>query len=133
VARKAPKPKQAETLGPEPTPTKQRLRAVAGVFADSESDDDDRLIHERIRLGIMSALSVNRTMSFTELKELLKTTDGNLSRHARKLEDAGYIGCKKKFTDRIPKTEYSITAKGKRRFDKHLEHMEALIRATRDP
>lgn len=113
-------------------PRRQRLRTVAGVFAEAESGEDERLIHERIRLGIMSALSVNRTMSFSELKDLLKTTDGNLSRHARKLEDAGYVVCKKKFTDRVPKTEYSITPKGKRRFYKHLEHMEALIRATRD-
>ena len=132
MAKKAPRSDHVETSTATPTPTKQRLRTVAGVFADSESDDDDRLIHERIRLGIMSALSVNLTMSFRELKELLKTTDGNLSRHARKLEDAGYIGCKKRFADRVPKTEYSITPRGKRRFERHLEHMEALIRATRD-
>lgn len=113
------------------SPKTQRLRAVAGFFADSESGDADRLIHERIRLGIMSALSVNSSMSFSELKELLKTTDGNLSRHARKLEDAGYVSCKKKFAERVPKTEYSLTARGKRAFDSHLRHMEALIQATR--
>jgi DNA-binding HxlR family transcriptional regulator len=112
-------------------PATQRLRAVAGYFSDSESPDADRLIHERIRLGIMSALTVNRSMSFSELKDLLKTTDGNLSRHARKLEDAGYVACKKKFTERVPKTEYSLTTKGKRAFDRHLQHMEALIEATR--
>lgn len=132
MAKKAPRREEAETPAAQPIPARQRLRTVAGVFADTEPGDDDRLIHERIRLGIMSALCVNRTMSFTELKELLRTTDGNLSRHARKLEDAGYIVCKKKFSDRVPKTEYSITSKGKRRFDRHLEHMEALIRATRD-
>ena len=132
MAKKASKSLDATVPSGSRTPTKQRLRAVAGVFADADSSDDDRLIHERIRLGIMSALSVNRKTSFSELKELLKTTDGNLSRHARKLEDAGYIACQKTFADRVPKTEYSITAKGKRRFERHLEHMEALIRATRD-
>jgi len=114
-----------------PSASAQRLRAVAGYFSDSESGDVDRLILERIRLGIMSALSVNRSMSFSELKELLKTSDGNLSRHARKLEDAGYISCTKKFAERVPKTEYSMTSKGKRLFERHLQHMEALIRATR--
>lgn len=113
------------------TPQAKRLRAVAGFLADGDSGDNDRLIYERIRLGIMSALSVNRSMSFSELKELLKTTDGNLSRHARKLEDAGYLSCKKRFSDRVPKTEFSLTAKGKRVFARHLEHMESLIQATR--
>lgn len=110
-------------------PKQQRLRAVAGYFADPESGDTDRLIYERVRLGIMSALSVNTSMSFAELKELLKTTDGNLSTHARKLEDAGYIVCRKKFSERVPKTEYRITAQGRRVFARHLEHMEALIQA----
>jgi DNA-binding MarR family transcriptional regulator len=112
-------------------PRAGRLRAVAGYFADPESGDTDRLIYERIRLGIMSALSVNASMSFGELKDLLKTSDGNLSTHARKLEDAGYIACRKKFADRVPKTEYSLTAKGKRMFARHLQHMEALIQAAR--
>jgi DNA-binding MarR family transcriptional regulator len=112
-------------------PEQQRLRAVAGYFADREASETDRLIYERVRLGIMSALSVNPSMSFAELKELLQTTDGNLSIHARKLEDAGYVACKKKFAARIPKTEFSLTAKGKRMFARHLEHMEALIQAAR--
>ena len=116
---------------PAAAPNTQRMRAVAGYFADPEADDTDRLIYERIRLGIMSALSVTASMSFAELKELLRASDGNLSTHARKLEDAGYIVCKKKFSDRVPKTEYSITAKGKRVFTRHLEHMEALIHAAR--
>ncbi len=115
------KPENAPTT----EPAKQRLRAVAGYFADPEAGDTDRLIYERVRLGIMSALSVNPSMSFAELKELLKTSDGNLSMHARKLEDAGYIACKKKFASRVPKTEYSLTVKGKRMFARHLEHMEA--------
>jgi len=109
----------------------QRLRAVAGYFADPEAGETDRLIYERVRLGIMSALSVNPSMSFAELRDLLKTTDGNLSIHARKLEDAGYVACKKKFLHRVPKTEFSLTAKGKRMFARHLEHMEALIHAAK--
>jgi DNA-binding HxlR family transcriptional regulator len=128
VAKSATKPQS--TAVPE-EPKTQRLRAVAGYFSDPESGDTDRLIYERVRLGIMSALSVNASMSFAELKELLKTSDGNLSTHARKLEDAGYITCKKKFAERVPKTEYSMTAKGKRMFSRHLQHMEALIQATR--
>ena len=112
-------------------PEQQRLRAVAGYFADRETGETDRLIYERVRLGIMSALSVNPSMSFGELKELLQTSDGNLSIHARKLEDAGYVTCKKKFAARVPKTEFSLTAKGKRMFARHLEHMEALIQAAK--
>lgn len=112
-------------------PDQQRLRAVAGYFADREVGETDRLIYERVRLGIMSALSVNRSMSFAELRDLLQTTDGNLSIHARKLEDAGYIGCKKKFAARVPKTEFNLTAKGKRMFARHLEHMETLIHAAK--
>jgi DNA-binding HxlR family transcriptional regulator len=112
-------------------PVTHRLHTVAGYFADPEAGDTDRLIYERIRLGIMSALSVTASMSFAELKELLKTSDGNLSTHARKLEDAGYVTCKKRFAERVPKSEYSLTAKGKRVFARHLEHMEALIQATR--
>ena len=112
-------------------PKAQRLRAVAGYFADPEGQEGDRLIHDRIRLGILSALRVNESMSFAELKELLRTSDGNLSTHARKLEDAGYVACKKKFAERVPKSEYSLTAKGKRIFARHLEHMEALIQAAR--
>ena len=112
-------------------PDAQRLRAVAGYFADREAGETDRLIYERVRLGIMSALSVNRSMTFAELKELLQTTDGNLSIHARKLEDAGYVACKKRFSARVPKTEFSLTAKGKRVFARHLEHMEALIQAAK--
>ena len=113
------------------TPPKKRLRAVAGYFADPDSSDAGRLLNERIRLGIMSALSVSRSMSFRELRDLLNTTDGNLSRHARTLEDAGYLKCSKTFFGRVPRTEYSLSAKGKRAFTRHLAHMEALIQATR--
>lgn len=92
----------------------------------------DRLIHERIRLGIVSALAVNRSLTFNELKALLKTTDGNLSVHARKLEEADYIVCTKSFDGRLPKTEYRLTTSGRKALEKYLDHMEALIKATRD-
>ena len=92
----------------------------------------DRLIHERMRLGIVSALAANRSLTFNELKKLLKTTDGNLSVHARKLEEAEYIACTKSFEGRMPKTEYRLTESGRRALEKYLNHMEALIRATRE-
>jgi DNA-binding HxlR family transcriptional regulator len=92
----------------------------------------DRLIHERMRLAIVSALAVNDTLSFNELKRLLETTDGNLSVHARKLEEAEYILCSKTFEGRVPRTEYRLSAAGRRALERYLEHMEALIRATRD-
>jgi len=95
--------------------------------------DLDRLIHERIRLGIISALAANTSLSFNELKRLLKTTDGNLSVHARKLEDAGYIACSKSFEGRMPRTEYGLTASGRKALEKYLNHMEALIQAMRTP
>ena len=92
----------------------------------------DRLIHERLRLGIVSALAVNDRMTFNDLKRLLQTTDGNLSVHARKLEEAEYIACDKSFEGRIPRTEYRITAAGRKAFEKYLAHMEAIIKAARD-
>jgi len=91
----------------------------------------DRLIHERLRLGIVSALAVNECLSFTDLKRLLDTTDGNLSVHARKLEEAEYIACDKSFDGRVPRTEFAITPEGRLALDRYLDHMEALIRATR--
>jgi DNA-binding HxlR family transcriptional regulator len=91
----------------------------------------DRLIHERVRLGIVSALAVNAALSFNELKGLLKATDGNLSVHARKLEEAQYISCTKSFEGRIPRTEYRLTAAGRRALERYLDHMEALIHAAR--
>lgn len=94
--------------------------------------DLDRLIHERVRLGIVSALAVNRSLTFNELKAMLKTTDGNLSVHARKLEEADYIVCSKSFDGRLPKTEYRLTPSGRRALERYLNHMEALIRATRE-
>jgi DNA-binding MarR family transcriptional regulator len=109
----------------------RRLRTVAGYFSNPDDGDLDRLIYERIRLGIMSALSVNDRMSFGELKELLNASDGNLSTHARKLEDAGYISCRKTFSGRVPRTEFRITTKGRRVFARQLEHLEALITAAK--
>jgi DNA-binding HxlR family transcriptional regulator len=99
---------------------------------EAVATDLDRLIHERIRLGIVSALAVNRSLTFNELKALLKTTDGNLSVHARKLEEADYIGCTKSFDGRLPKTEYHLAPAGRRALERYLNHMEALIRATRE-
>jgi DNA-binding transcriptional ArsR family regulator len=93
--------------------------------------DFDRVIHEKTRLAIVSALAVNPSLTFNEMKAILKTTDGNVSVHARKLEEAGYLSCKKSFEGRMPKTEYSLTAAGKRALEKYLGHMEALIKATR--
>jgi DNA-binding HxlR family transcriptional regulator len=99
---------------------------------EAVSPDLDRLIHERIRLGIVSALAVNSSLTFNELKALLKTTDGNLSVHARRLEEAAYIVCTKSFDGRLPKTEYRLTAAGRKALERYLNHMEALIRATRE-
>ncbi len=91
----------------------------------------DRLIHERLRLGIVSALAVNDALTFNDLKRLLKTTDGNLSVHARKLEEADYIACEKTFAGRTPRTEYRITAAGRRALEKYIAHMEAIINAVK--
>jgi DNA-binding transcriptional ArsR family regulator len=113
------------------------LRTVRGKsdgnsLSSARADALDRLIHERLRLGIVSALAVNDSLSFSDLKKLMKTTDGNLSVHARKLEEAEYITCTKSFEGRMPKTEYKLTATGRRALERYLDHMEALIRATRE-
>lgn len=108
-------------------------RAVAGARAsEPDATSLDRLIHERTRLAIISALAVNESLTFNELKTLLRVTDGNLSVHARKLEDAGYVACAKSFSGRVPKTEYRLSASGRRALEKYLDHMEALIRVTRE-
>ncbi|HUR36462.1 MAG TPA: transcriptional regulator [Terriglobales bacterium] len=91
----------------------------------------DRIIHERLRLGILSALAVNASLTFNDLKKLLQTSDGNLSVHARKLEEAEYIACEKSFTGRVPKTEYRMTGAGKKALERYLDEMEELIRTTR--
>ena len=92
----------------------------------------DRIIHERMRLGIVSALAVNDSLTFNELKKLLQTTDGNLSVHARRLEEAGYVECTKSFEGRVPKTEYRLSTTGRKAFEKYLDHLEALVRAMRE-
>jgi DNA-binding HxlR family transcriptional regulator len=116
-----------ERASREDAPTSARQHVAEPVSANL-----DRLIHERIRLGIVSALAVNRSLTFNELKALLKTTDGNLSVHARKLEEADYIVCTKSFDGRLPKTEYRLAAAGRKALERYLDHMEALIRATRE-
>ena len=105
---------------------KKRERQIPG-----ELPPLDRLIHERIRLGIISALAVNDSLSFNDLKRLLRTTDGNLSVHARKLEEGGYLSCRKFFEGRVPRTEYQLMAAGRRAFDRYLADMEEVIRRAR--
>ncbi len=100
--------------------------------ASAANLDLDRVIHERVRLGIVSALAVNATLSFNDLKALLRITDGNLSVHARRLEEAGYVECTKSFQGRMPRTRFRLTAPGRRALQRYLDHMEALIRVTRD-
>jgi DNA-binding MarR family transcriptional regulator len=109
----------------------RRLQSLPGRPAGKGAPELDRLIHERLRLGIVSALAANPSLTFTELKKLLSTTDGNLSVHARKLEEAEYIACTKSFERRIPRTEYRLTTAGRRALERYLNHMEALIRAMR--
>jgi len=109
-----------------------RRGAASALPAAESAANLDRLIHERTRLAIVSALAVNSSLTFNELKQLLSVTDGNLSVHARKLEDAGYLSCAKSFAGRMPKTEYRLTPAGRRALEKYLDHMEALIRATRE-
>jgi DNA-binding HxlR family transcriptional regulator len=123
---------KASTVRQERNTREEGSDNVRAVSPKPVSANLDRLIHERIRLGIVSALAVNRSLTFNELKALLKTTDGNLSVHARKLEEADYILCTKSFDGRLPKTEYRLTAAGRRALERYLDHMEALIRATRE-
>jgi DNA-binding HxlR family transcriptional regulator len=118
------------------TSTKANSRNLPGknqrvVKPEAPGLELDRVIHERLRLGILSALAVNQSLTFNELKKLLHTTDGNLSVHARKLEDADYIVCEKTFANRMPRSEYRMTAVGKRALERYLDEMEALIQKTR--
>ena len=115
--------RQSTAAGRQPAPARSAQPSALNL---------ERLIHERLRLGIVSALAVNECLSFTDLKRLLDTTDGNLSVHARKLEEAQYIACDKSFDGRVPRTEYRLTAAGRRALEKYLVHMEALIKAVRD-
>ena len=111
---------------------KQKLNAMHGG-APHSAREIDRMIHERLRLGIISALATHQSMTFNELKTAVKTSDGNLSVHARKLEDAGYLHCSKSFEGRTPKTEYSLTATGRKALERYIDHMEALIGRMRNP
>jgi DNA-binding HxlR family transcriptional regulator len=132
VAKHGAVPKgEGSRAGADPKATRA-LRTVRGKVADESPLGLDRLIHERLRLGIVSALAVNDSLSFNDLKRLMKTTDGNLSVHARKLEEAHYVTCNKSFEGRVPKTSYALTPLGRRALERYLDHMEALIRATRD-
>ena len=108
------------------------LRDVAGAKPKHLAPSLDRLIHERMRLGIVSALAANESLTFNDLKSLMNTTDGNLSVHARKLEDGGYIACTKSFEGRLPKTEYKLTIAGRRALENYLSHMETLIHQMRN-
>ena len=112
----------AEVPNPQTAPAKEK----------SAAPNLDRLIHERLRLGIISALAANESLTFSDLKNLMNTTDGNLSVHARKLEEAGYISCTKFFEGRLPKTEYKLTAAGRSALENYLSHMESLIRQMRN-
>jgi DNA-binding transcriptional ArsR family regulator len=114
-------------INSEETPQKSTLRIEKA--AENVSNELDKIIHERMRLGIISALAANETLSFTELKNLLNTTDGNISVHSRKLEEAGYLTCEKSFKGRVPLTEYRITNDGREALNHYLNHMEALINA----
>ena len=115
----------------EPTPRERARTHAREVVAAPQLPELDRLIHERIRLGIVSALATNESLSFNDLKRVLKTTDGNLSVHARKLEEAQYISCDKFFEGRVPRTEYRLTAAGRRALAEYLDQMEQWIRVTR--
>ena len=131
--------KRATTRATRPADEEDRVPTVdtprtGAPVAGGESDALalDRVIHERMRLGIVSALAANESLTFTELRALMGTSDGNLSVHARKLEEAGYVACQKGFEGRVPRTEFSLTAKGRRALERYLDHMEALIRAARE-
>ena len=114
-----------------PASRRRSEKTAASTSAAAPLPELDRLIHERMRLGIMSALAVNESLSFQELKDALSTTDGNLSVHARKLEEASYIDCEKTFVGRMPKTVYTLTSDGRSALEEYLAHMEAIIQATR--
>jgi DNA-binding HxlR family transcriptional regulator len=117
--------------GKHAPPARPGLAAVRGEGSSRASLELDRLIHERVRLAIVSALAVNESLAFNELKALLGTTDGNLSVHARRLEEAGYLECLKSFAGRVPRTEFRLTTLGREALERYLSHMEGLIRSTR--
>ncbi|HEX5708735.1 MAG TPA: transcriptional regulator [Pyrinomonadaceae bacterium] len=139
MARHAALPKDAPARGRHTSETTRgelqrgpQQKGHAKTATDQTAADLDRVIHERIRLAIVSALAVNQSLTFNDLKHMLNTTDGNLSVHARKLEEANYVTCTKFFDGRMPKTEYRLTASGRRALERYLSHMEAIIRKTRE-
>jgi DNA-binding MarR family transcriptional regulator len=123
-------------MGAKPSAVRQRARRAETGLAEASpagaAQRLDRLVHERLRLGILSALAVADSLTFTEIKKLLDTTDGNLSVHARKLEEAGYIACAKGYAGRVPRTEYRLTPSGRKALDRYVDHMERLIQAMRE-
>jgi DNA-binding HxlR family transcriptional regulator len=125
----APLPEKPET---SESPAKLARAGHQQETVENALPNLDRVIHERMRLGIVSALAVNESLTFNELKKLLQTTDGNLSVHARRLEEAEYVECTKTFEGRMPKTEYRLTQAGRKAFERYLNHMEALIQAMRE-
>jgi len=127
----AAKPKRKTDQGQVQSESARSLSSVAGSQPSSVPSRLDQLVHERVRLAILSALAVNDRLSFTELKALTGATDGNLSVHSRKLEDAGYVSCHKGFEGRVPRTDFVLTAAGRQALERYLDHMERLIRATR--
>ena len=133
MAKAARRPDGRSAKHPDSAPGASGRPAVlpSGRRVAGQSLELDRIIHERVRLGMVSALAVNKALSFNEIKQLLGVTDGNLSVHARKLEDAGYVECLKSFAGRVPRTEYRLTSKGREALERYLAHMEGLIRSTR--
>jgi DNA-binding HxlR family transcriptional regulator len=125
VASPARKPLAGGANTTAPAPKRKRAQAESPV-------ELDRVIHERVRLAIVSALAGAESLAFNELKALLQITDGNLSVHARKLEDAGFVACEKSFVERVPRTEYRLTPAGRKALDAYLSHMEALIQRVRE-
>ncbi len=131
MANKPSTAKRAEGAARAPAKQPSKPVPVPGSAPTNEDAKFDRLVYERVRLGIMSALAVNERLTFNELKALFEVSDGNLSAHARKLEEAGYVECNKSFEGRRPKSEYRITAAGRKALHRYLEHIEAVIKATR--
>lgn len=132
VKGQARKKRRVDTAVPQASAKASEVFKVFRGESSGTTAADERLLHQRTRLAIVSMLAVNVSLTFTELKEMLDATDGNLSVHARKLEEAGYVACKKSFAGRVPKTEYRITARGQRALERYLDHMESLIQAVRE-
>jgi DNA-binding MarR family transcriptional regulator len=131
MANKPAAAKRSDTAARAPAKSSSKPVAVPGSAQPGDDAKFDRLVYERVRLGIMSALAVNERLTFNELKSLFEVSDGNLSAHARKLEEAGYLECMKSFEGRRPKSEYKITPTGRKALHRYLEHIEAVIKATR--